>query len=162
MWAAGEHNGAGLTRAELRLLPLLATHLSFREIGARLYVSRNTVKTQAISVYRKLGVSSRSDAIDHAARLGLVAVPSQPARRRPSHPRRVRRCHPRSADPERVMRILIIAAVAIYLVFWVRALIDLARRRDLTGSTKAGWVIVLLVLPFIGLAIYTMLRPARV
>jgi LuxR family transcriptional regulator, maltose regulon positive regulatory protein len=77
MWAAGEHNGAGLTPAELRLLPLLATHLSFREIGARLYVSRNTVKTQAISVYRKLGVSSRSDAIDHAARLGLVAIPPQ-------------------------------------------------------------------------------------
>jgi len=80
MWAADERNGAGLTRAELRLLPLLATHLSFREIGARLYVSRNTVKTQAISVYRKLGVSSRSDAIDHAARLGLVAVPSQTER----------------------------------------------------------------------------------
>ena len=78
MGAAGERNGAGLTRAELRLLPLLATHLSFREIGARLYVSRNTVKTQAISVYRKLGVSSRSDAIDHAARLGLVPAPSQP------------------------------------------------------------------------------------
>ena len=76
MRAASERNGAGLTRAELRLLPLLATHLSFREIGARLYVSRNTVKTQAISVYRKLGVSSRSDAIDHAIRLGLVAVPS--------------------------------------------------------------------------------------
>ena len=75
MWAADERNGAGLTRAELRLLPLLATHLSFREIGARLYVSRNTVKTQAISVYRKLGVSSRSDAIDHAARLGLVPPP---------------------------------------------------------------------------------------
>ena len=46
----------GLTRAEFRLLPLLATHLSFREIGDRLYVSRNTIKTQAISVYRKLGV----------------------------------------------------------------------------------------------------------
>jgi LuxR family transcriptional regulator, maltose regulon positive regulatory protein len=72
MPAAGERKGPGLTRAELRLLPLLATHLSFREIGARLYVSRNTVKTQAISVYRKLGVSSRSDAIDQAARLGLV------------------------------------------------------------------------------------------
>jgi LuxR family transcriptional regulator, maltose regulon positive regulatory protein len=78
MWAADERNGTGLTRAELRLLPLLATHLSFREIGARLYVSRNTVKTQAISVYRKLGVSSRSDAIDHAIRLGLVAPPSEP------------------------------------------------------------------------------------
>jgi phospholipase D-like protein len=59
------------------------------------------------------------------------------------------------------IRLLILAAVAIYAVFWVRALIDLARRHDLSGSSKAGWVIVLLVLPFIGLALYTMLRPAR-
>jgi LuxR family maltose regulon positive regulatory protein len=64
--------GSGLTRAELRLLPLLSTHLSFREIGERLFVSRNTIKTQAISVYRKLGVSSRSDAIARAGELGLV------------------------------------------------------------------------------------------
>jgi len=63
---------SGLTRAELRLLPLLSTHLSFREIGERLFVSRNTIKTQAISVYRKLGVSSRSDAIARAAEVGLV------------------------------------------------------------------------------------------
>ena len=63
---------SGLTRAELRLLPLLSTHLSFREIGERLFVSRNTIKTQAISVYRKLGVSSRSDAIARATELGLV------------------------------------------------------------------------------------------
>jgi LuxR family transcriptional regulator, maltose regulon positive regulatory protein len=51
---------SSLTTAELRLLPLLPTHLSFREIGERLYISRHTVKTQAISIYRKLGVSSRS------------------------------------------------------------------------------------------------------
>ena len=69
---AGRGDGSGLTGAELRLLPLLTTHLSFREIGVRLYVSRNTIKTQAISVYRKLGVSSRSEAIDRAVRLGLV------------------------------------------------------------------------------------------
>jgi LuxR family maltose regulon positive regulatory protein len=61
-----------LTAAELRLVPLLATHLSFREIGERLHISRNTVKTQAIAVYRKLGVSSRSDAIELAATLGVV------------------------------------------------------------------------------------------
>src|SRR3954447_4477505 len=61
-----------LTAAELRLLPLLTTPLSFREIAERLFVSRNTVKTQAISVYRKLGVSSRGDAIMRASRLGLV------------------------------------------------------------------------------------------
>jgi LuxR family maltose regulon positive regulatory protein len=63
---------AALTPAELRLLPLLATQLSFREIGEQLYVSRNTIKTQAISVYRKLGVASRSGAIDCATRLGLI------------------------------------------------------------------------------------------
>jgi LuxR family maltose regulon positive regulatory protein len=71
-------NGSGLTGAELRLLPLLATHLSFREIGERLHVSRNTVKTQAISVYRKLGVSNRSDAIDQAGQLGLVEAATRP------------------------------------------------------------------------------------
>jgi LuxR family maltose regulon positive regulatory protein len=63
---------ARLTGAELRLLPLLATHLSFREIGTMFFISRNTVKTQAISVYRKLGVSSRSGAIERAAQLGLL------------------------------------------------------------------------------------------
>jgi LuxR family maltose regulon positive regulatory protein len=64
--------GSGLTAAELRLLPLLSTHLSFREIGERLFVSRNTIKTQAISVYRKLGVSSRSEAIRRADDLGII------------------------------------------------------------------------------------------
>jgi LuxR family transcriptional regulator, maltose regulon positive regulatory protein len=72
MATLGAAAAAGLTAAELRLLPLLATHLSFREIGEQLYVSRNTIKTQAISVYRKLGVSRRSDAIDRAAALGLI------------------------------------------------------------------------------------------
>jgi LuxR family maltose regulon positive regulatory protein len=61
-----------LTAAELRLLPLLTTHLSFREIAERLFVSRNTVKTQAIAVYRKLDASSRSEAIERAVALGLV------------------------------------------------------------------------------------------
>jgi LuxR family maltose regulon positive regulatory protein len=64
-----------LTPAEQRLLPLLTTYLSFREIAETLDVSRNTVKTQAICVYRKLGVSSRSAAIDRASELGLVDRP---------------------------------------------------------------------------------------
>jgi DNA-binding NarL/FixJ family response regulator len=42
--------------AELRILLYLPTHLSFREIGERTFVSANTVKTQANGVYRKLGV----------------------------------------------------------------------------------------------------------
>lgn len=65
-----------LTAAELRLLPLLTTHLSFREIADRLFVSRNTVKSQAISVYRKLDASSRSEAIERAVQLGLVDAPA--------------------------------------------------------------------------------------
>jgi LuxR family maltose regulon positive regulatory protein len=69
---------SGLTRAELRLLPLLSTHLSFKEIGERLHVSRNTIKTQAISVYRKLGVSSRSEAVAIAEDLGLVGAAEAP------------------------------------------------------------------------------------
>ncbi len=67
-----------LTGAELRLLPLLGTHLSFREIGARLFLSRHTVKTQAISAYRKLGASSRREAVLNASRLGLVEAPDSP------------------------------------------------------------------------------------
>ncbi len=63
-----------LTTAELRLLPYLPTHLTFPEIGERLYLSRHTIKTQAISIYRKLGVSSRSEAIERARDLGLIAA----------------------------------------------------------------------------------------
>jgi LuxR family transcriptional regulator, maltose regulon positive regulatory protein len=65
---------SALTAAELRLLPLLATHLNLREIAERLYVSRNTVKSQTISVYRKLGVSSRSEAISRLHELGLLVA----------------------------------------------------------------------------------------
>jgi LuxR family maltose regulon positive regulatory protein len=68
----GAPGASSLTTAELRLLPLLTTHLTFPEIGARLFISRHTVKTQAISVYRKLGVSSRSEAITRMHELGLL------------------------------------------------------------------------------------------
>jgi LuxR family transcriptional regulator, maltose regulon positive regulatory protein len=63
---------SSLTTAELRLLPLLATHLSFTEIGQRLYLSKHTVKTQAISIYRKLGASSRSEAVQRVQQAGLL------------------------------------------------------------------------------------------
>ena len=65
---------ASLTTAELRLLPLLPTHLTLAEISDRLFVSRNTVKSQAISVYRKLGVSSRSETVARMHELGLLAT----------------------------------------------------------------------------------------
>jgi LuxR family maltose regulon positive regulatory protein len=75
MAAAGGSDGAwamSLTGAELRLLPYLATHLTFPEIGSRLFISRNTVKTEAVAIYRKLGSSSRSQAIERAVEVGLL------------------------------------------------------------------------------------------
>jgi LuxR family transcriptional regulator, maltose regulon positive regulatory protein len=63
---------SALTAAELRLLPLLATHLSFPEIAADVFLSPHTVKSQAYSIYRKLGVASRSQAVTRARELGLL------------------------------------------------------------------------------------------
>jgi LuxR family maltose regulon positive regulatory protein len=61
-----------LTTAELRVMRFLPSHLSFREIASRLYVSANTVKTQAHAVYRKLDASSRSEAVARARDVGLI------------------------------------------------------------------------------------------
>ena len=66
------HGASSLTTAELRLLPLLPTHLTLGEIGERLHVTRNTVKTQAIAIYRKFGVTSRREAISRMHELGLL------------------------------------------------------------------------------------------
>jgi LuxR family maltose regulon positive regulatory protein len=63
---------SALSAAELRLLPLLSTHLSFPEMAAELFVSRNTIKTQVLSIYRKLGASSRNQAVGQARALGLL------------------------------------------------------------------------------------------
>jgi LuxR family maltose regulon positive regulatory protein len=63
---------SALTAAELRLLPLLSTHLSFPEIGAELFLARTTIKSHALSIYRKLGVPSRSGAVARARELGLL------------------------------------------------------------------------------------------
>jgi LuxR family transcriptional regulator, maltose regulon positive regulatory protein len=68
--AAGET--CALTTAELRVLRLLPTHLSFPAIASRLYVSPNTVKTHARAVYRKLDASSRGEAVAHAFAAGLL------------------------------------------------------------------------------------------
>ena len=64
--------GEELTPKELEVLRLLATRLSRREIGARLYVSLNTVKTHQRAVYRKLCVEHRSAAVSRARELGLL------------------------------------------------------------------------------------------
>ncbi len=61
-----------LTTAELRVLQLLPTHLSFREIADHIHVSTNTVKTQAHAAYRKLDARSRTEAVDQGRALGLI------------------------------------------------------------------------------------------
>jgi LuxR family maltose regulon positive regulatory protein len=63
---------SSLTTAEIRLVPLLPTRLTYSEIGESLFISRHTVKTQASSIYRKLGVSSRKEAVDRLLELGLL------------------------------------------------------------------------------------------
>ena len=68
------------TLAELRILRLLPTHLSFPEMGALLFVSRHTVKTQALSTYRKLGAASRHEAVERACALGYLPPSSMPTR----------------------------------------------------------------------------------
>ena len=66
---------AALTAAEVRVLQFLPSHLTFREIGEHLFVSGNTVKTHALAIYRKLGASSRSEAVARARQLGHLEGP---------------------------------------------------------------------------------------
>ena len=63
---------SALTAAELRVLPMLATHLSFPEIATEMFLSPHTVKSQAMSIYRKLGASSRNQAVTRSRELGLL------------------------------------------------------------------------------------------
>lgn len=68
-------SAAALTDAELRVFQFLPSHLTYPQIGARLFVSQNTIKTHAISIYRKFGVSTRADAVARGRTLGLLDEP---------------------------------------------------------------------------------------
>jgi Phospholipase_D-nuclease N-terminal len=59
------------------------------------------------------------------------------------------------------VRILLIVVVALFLVLWVAAVIDVLRRRDVSGIGKLGWVVGMLVFPVVGLGVYTLFRAAR-
>lgn len=61
-----------LTPAELRLLHHLPSHRTYPQIADELFISTNTVKTHAQSIYRKLGASSRSEAVLCAQAAGLL------------------------------------------------------------------------------------------
>ena len=66
---------SSLTVSELRVLQYLPTHLSMAEIAERLYISRNTVKSHAVAIYRKLGTASRGAAVQVAEEAGLFEDP---------------------------------------------------------------------------------------
>jgi DNA-binding NarL/FixJ family response regulator len=63
---------SGLTPRELEILGLIAEGLSNREIGERLFVSENTVKTHSSRVFEKLGVNRRVQAVQRGKDLGLI------------------------------------------------------------------------------------------
>jgi LuxR family transcriptional regulator, maltose regulon positive regulatory protein len=63
---------SALTAAELRLLPMLSTHLPLPEIAAEMFLSPHTIKSQGKSIYRKLGAASRVQAVARARELGLL------------------------------------------------------------------------------------------
>jgi LuxR family maltose regulon positive regulatory protein len=99
--------GAGaedLTAKELVVLRLMATRLSRREIGQRLYVSLNTVKTHQRALYRKLGVEDRNAAVARARELGLLPSNTHPDPNPPTTPAsannlpRITRVNTRCAD----------------------------------------------------------------
>jgi LuxR family transcriptional regulator, maltose regulon positive regulatory protein len=65
---------SALTAAELRLLPLLSTHLPVPEIAAELFLSPHTIKSEMKSIYRKLGATTRTQAVTRSRELGLLGL----------------------------------------------------------------------------------------
>jgi len=68
---AGDGSAGPLSDRELTVVRYLASRLTYREIASELFVSTNTLKTHVQRIYRKLGVSSRMEAVAEARRLGL-------------------------------------------------------------------------------------------
>ena len=69
---AGTVNMESLSDRELEVLRLLRSDLSLREIAQELYISHNTIKSFTRSIYRKLGVTSRSAALETASDIDLL------------------------------------------------------------------------------------------
>jgi LuxR family transcriptional regulator, maltose regulon positive regulatory protein len=62
-----------LSESEIRVLRYLPTNLSAPEIARELHVSRNTIRTHMSHLYAKLGTHRRTEAVDRARALGLLA-----------------------------------------------------------------------------------------
>jgi len=73
---AGTQPAALLTDSELAVLRFLPSHMTNQEIAEALFLSINTIKTHLSSVYRKLGVANRRQAIAQARRLELLLRPA--------------------------------------------------------------------------------------
>jgi hypothetical protein len=58
------------------------------------------------------------------------------------------------------VRIVLGIVILFFLALWLWAVVDVFRRTDLSTGGKAAWVIVMLLIPFIGLLVYVMMRPA--
>jgi LuxR family maltose regulon positive regulatory protein len=67
-----------LSEAQLAVLRLLVSDLSVRQIAGELFLSPNTVRTHTRAIYRKLGVSSRADAVARAETVGLLGQTESP------------------------------------------------------------------------------------
>ena len=67
--------GAELSSRELAVLRYMAANLSYPAIGRAMYLSHETVKTYGTRLFRKLGVSSRVEAVLAGIRLGLLPCP---------------------------------------------------------------------------------------
>jgi DNA-binding CsgD family transcriptional regulator len=66
-------SAAGLTQRELDVLRLLVAGRSNQAIAEELFISRDTVRTHVANIFRKLGVRTRAEAVDHAHRHGLLS-----------------------------------------------------------------------------------------
>jgi len=89
-YGAGDREGeveTELTTAELRVLRLLPTHYTLRELGDELVVSRNTIKSQVAAIYRKLDAANRAEAVRRAEEAGLLRGYDRGTPETASHPR---------------------------------------------------------------------------
>jgi hypothetical protein len=59
-----------------------------------------------------------------------------------------------------VIKILIVVAILLFLFLWGKTVVDVLRRVDLSTAGKIAWAVGLLVFPFLGILVYTMIRPA--
>ena len=83
---SAERTDQMLTAAEVRVLQFLPTHHSLGDIAEALFVSRNTIKSHVIAIYRKLGVTGRSQAVEMARGLGYLDQGARPEPSEPSRP----------------------------------------------------------------------------